>query len=379
MFNKKLIIQSIRNMPNQMPSDEETVEIILYFKTVIAQVLKKRGLKVGTQLTIGGKKISWSTDDQLSSHKKATGTEHEIEQELFMEFFSLEFIGKSGWIEKNLKMVQGLNDEELWRKFDNRAMNVLRQSLPKSYMEEISEERPERMWLKTELPPDEIEIVFEGAIRSKKIGNEEVEGLMAVEDKIVSALEIMDKSTESRKKKLEKHMDILIDKLMKADIEEVDFKEFYNVIRNKFYNQPQIFIRQLQNKFKDQTLISRYLINTFPSEECFRAIYDREGFLQNLLLKHGNNWEVVLAKIAIKEEAKNKLKPGMNPKEKQLVVQELKDFYRKWLPNINSQHILRYPKSEIKKKPKDLDKILQNFAHLLYERMLQANQNSEND
>jgi len=169
MFNKNKIIQAIRNMPDRMPSDEEAVEIMLYFKTVIGQKLKKRGLKIGTQLTIGGKKISWSTDDQLSPRKKAVGTEHEIEQELFMEFFSLEFIGKSGWIEKNLKMLQGLSDEELWSKFDNRAMNVLRQSIPKSHMEKIDEERPERMWLKTEVPLDEVKIVFEGAIRTKEV------------------------------------------------------------------------------------------------------------------------------------------------------------------------------------------------------------------
>ncbi len=154
MFNKKLIIQAIRNMPDQMPSDNETVEIILYFKIIIGQILKKRALKDGTQLTIGGKMISWSA-----------GTEHEIEQELFMEFFELEFIGKSGWIEKNLKMVQGLNDEDLWRKFDNRALNILRQSIPKSHMEDIDEKRPERMWLPSKLKPDEIEIVFEGSIK----------------------------------------------------------------------------------------------------------------------------------------------------------------------------------------------------------------------
>jgi len=203
---------------------------------------------------------------------------------------------------------------------------------------------------------------------------------MAAEDKVVKALGVIDRAMEPMKKKLERHMDALIDKLMQSDIEEIpDFKEFYNEIRNKFYNQPQIFTRHLRNKFKDQTLISRYLIAIFPLEECFQAIYDREGFLKELLLKHGNNWETVLAKIAVKEEAKKKLKPGMNPKEKQLIVQELKDFYRKWLPNISSQHILRYQKSEIKKEVQDLDKILQNFAHLLYEHMLRANQNGEND
>lgn len=369
MFNKGKIIQAVRSMPDQMPSDDETVEIILYFKTVIGQVLKKRSLKVGTQLTIGGKEISWSA-----------GTEHEIEQELFMEFFSLEIVREGGWIEKNLKMVQGLNDEELWRKFDNKAMNILRQSLPKSYMEEISEERPERMWLKTELPPDEIEIVFEGAIKSKKIGDEEVKGLMAIEDKIIDALGAMDRSTESAKKKLDKHMDDLIKELMKTDAEEIPFKEFYDEIRTKYYNQPQIFVRQLQNKFKDQTLICHYLIITFPSEESFRAIYEpREIFLQNLFLKYGNSWEAVLAKIAVREEAKMKLKPGMNPKEKQLAVQEMKEFYRKWLPGLSSQQILRYVKSEIKKEVQDLDKILQSFAHILYEYMLRANQNGEND
>lgn len=357
MFNKGKIIQAVRSMPDQMPSDDETVEIILYFKIVISQVLKKRGLKIGTQLTIAEKKISWD------------GVGAEIEQELFMEFFSLEFIGKSGWIEKNLKMVQGLNDEKLWRKFDNRAMNVLKQSIPKSHMEKIDEERPERMWLKTELPPDEIEIVFEGSIKSKKIGDEEVEGIMAAEDKIVSALEAMDRSTESTKKKLDKHMDDLIEKLMKGDAEEIPFKEFYDEIRNKFYNQPQIFIRHLQNKFKDQILICHYLIITFPSEECFRAIYDREGYLRDLFLKRGNNWETVLAKIAVKEEAKKKLKPGMNPKNKQMLVKEMKDFYRKWLPYLRTEHLFMYAKAKIKKESKDLDKILQNFSHLLYAHM----------
>lgn len=380
MFNKKLIVQAIRNMPNQMPSDDEATEIMLYFKTVIGQKLKKRSLKIGTQLTIGGKKISWSTDDQLSPHKKAVGTEHEIEQELFMEFFSLEFIGKSGWIEKNLKMLQGLSDGELWRKFDNKAMSILRHSLPKSHMEEIDEERPERMWLKTEVPLDEIEIVFEGAIRTKEVDGKEVSGLMAAEDKVVKALGVIDRSMEPMKKKLERHMDALIDKLMQSDIEEIpDFKEFYDTIRRKFYDQPQTFIRHLQDKFKDQTLISRYLINTFPSEECFRAIYDKEGFLKELLLKHGKEWETILAKIAVKEEAKKKLKSGMSSQSKQLAVREIKEFYRKWLPDINSQHILRYAKSEIKKEPQDLNKILQNFAHLLYEHMLRANQNGEND
>jgi len=368
MFNKKLVIQAIRNMPDRMPSDDETVEIILYFKTVIGQKLKKRGLKVGTQLTIGGKKISWSTDDQLSPHKKASGTEHEIEQELFMEFFSLEFIGKAGWIEKNLKMLQGLSDEELWRKFDNKAMSILRHSLPKSHMEKIDEEHPQRQWLPSELKPDEIEIGY---------GAEELG-----EDNVIRALEVVDRSMEPIKIKMNKHMDALIDKIMQSNIEEVpDFKEFYDTIRRKFYDQPQTFIRHLQDKFKDQTLISRYLINTFPSEECFRAIYDREGFLKELLFKHGKEWETILAKIAVKEEAKKKLKSGMSPQSKQLAVREIKEFYRKWLPDINSQHILRYAESEIKKEAQNLDAVLQNFAHLLYEHMLRdkTNQNNKND
>lgn len=369
MFNKKLIIQAIRNMPSQMPSNEETVEIILYFKTIIGQILKKRGLKIGTQLNIGGKLISWST-----------GTEHEIEQELFMEFFSLEFIGKSGWIEKNLKLLQELNDEEVWRKFDNKATNIVRQSIPKSHMEDIDEERPERMWLPSELKPGEIEIGYEAEIKTKTVGGKEVEGILAAEDSVVKALEAVDRSAEPMKKKLEKHMDDLIDKLIRSDIKEIpDFKEFYNEIRNKFYSCPEIFITQLQNKFKDQSLVCHYLVATFPSEESFRAIFDREGFLKELFFKHGNDWESALAKISVKEEAQKKLRSGMSSKEKQIAVREIKDFYRKYLPNLTSQQIIRYAQSTIKKKPEDLDAILQNFAHLLYEHLLQANQNGEND
>ncbi len=360
MFNKKSIIQAIRNMPDQMPSDDETVEIILYFKIVISQVLKKRGLKIGTQLTIAEKKISWD------------GVGAEIEQELFMEFFELELIGKSGWIEQNLKMIRGLNDEELWRKFDNRAINVLRQSLPKSHMEALDEERPERMWLPSELKSDEIEIVFEGSIKSKIVGGKEVEGIMAAEDKIVNALGVIDKSMEPMKKKLDEHMDILIDKIMRSSVEKFpDFREFYDEIRTKFYNQPKTFIKYLQDKFKDQTLICHYLIATFPSEESFRAIFEPlEMFLQNLLLKYGGEWQLVLAKIAIREEAKMKLKSGMNSKEKQIAVKEIKDFYKEWLPNLRIEHILRYAKVKIKKEVQDLDKILQNFAHLLYGHVL---------
>ena len=124
-----------------------------------------------------------------------------------------------------------------------------------------------------------------------------------MEASVVEALEVLDRSAEPMKKRLEKHTDDLIDKIIQGNIKKIpDFKEFYNEIRNTYCDQPQIFIRQLQNKFKDQPLISRYLINTFPSEESFRAILDREGFLKELLFKHGNNWEVVLAKIAVKEE-----------------------------------------------------------------------------
>jgi len=388
MFDKSKIIQAIRNMPNQMPSEEETVEIILYFKTAISQVLKKRGLKIGTQLNIRGKIISWSTDDQISPHKKAIGTEHEIEQELFMEFFSLKIIcetGEEGWIEKNLNTLQGLDDEEIWRRFDNRALNVLRHSIPKSHMEKIDEKRPQRQWLPTELPPDVVEQCYEAMLPEKtrlRYGgaDETLRGDDAWASKACDALQAFDRSMEPMKKKLDKHMDKLIDNLMEIKIEKIpDFKDFYNEVRYKFYNQPQTFIRHLQNKFKDQPLINRYLMFTFPSEESFRAIYDRKGFLKELLLKYGDEWEIILAKIAIKEEAKKKLKSGMSPKGKQVAVQEMKEFYRKWLPDLNSQHILRYAKSEIKKELKDFDKILQNFAHLLYEHILKANQNQEND
>lgn len=404
MFSKKLIIQAIRNMPDKMPNDEIT-EIISYFRTVIGQIYKKRGIESGTQLFIAKKEYTYDLNRQGQL----------LNEDEFINVLLVEFFFNGGWIKKHKNKFKNLNDKELWRKFDNRACKLLRDSIPISYMEEIIREaepgeeiiyssrqhgdititeydefggvknvcikkakpikivQPELQWKKTELPPGEIEIVYEGKIPDKVSDNGEIiTGIMAAEEATVSLSEIIEGSHKQMGTRIRESMDEIINELMRVDKKLPSFKEFYESVKDGVYNRPQVFTNRLQRTFKDQLLISRYLIITFPSEENFRAIYEpRKIFLQNLFLKHGGDWQLILARIAIKREVQKKLKSEMGPKKKQIIVKELKEFYRKWLPTLRTEHIFIYAKTKIKKEPKDLDKLIQNFAHILYEELLE--------
>ncbi|GAI81290.1 unnamed protein product, partial [marine sediment metagenome] len=233
--------------------------------------------------------------------------------------------------------------------------------------------QPELQWKKTALPPDKIEIAYEAAIpdRINSDGNI-ITGLLAAEEKVISLSELADRTAKPVAIKIRESMDGIISEIIGTENQLPNFKDFFENMKDKFHNQPQVFIKQLQNQFKDQPLISRYLVATFPSEESFRAIYDKKGYLTDLLLRHGNDWQVILAKIAVKAEAQKKLKSRINLRGKQKAVKEMKEFYRKYLPNLRTAHIFQYAKGKIKE-PKNLDKMLQNVAHLLYEEILKEN------
>lgn len=406
IFDKSRVIRIIKKVPI-IPNDNEIQEIRFYFKTVIGNVYKKRGLKSGTQLFINKKEYSYTLN-----HQGQLLNEEEFINVLFMELFS-----NGGWLEKHQDEFKDLSDDEVWKKTNNRAYKLLRDSIPKSYMEEICEECepgekiigdsrqhgdmktttfdefgnvksvkmkkakpirviPSRQYQKSQVPVNKIEIGYEGTIPDK-IGDDGkvVTGIMAAEEKAVNPLEIFGRSHKPVAVKIKESMDKIIDKIIKADKEAPTFPEFLNNLKDKFYNHPEIFIKQLRNKYKDQPLISRYLVNTFPSEESFRAIYNtRETFLKELFFKYSSKWEKVLARIAVKAEARKKLRSGMSGKGKIAATQEMLEFYRTWIPGLRREHLFMYAKSEIKKKPEDLNKMLQNFAHIIYEDLLKKGQ-----
>lgn len=400
MFNKKLIIQAIKNMPDRMPSDGETKEIRFFFKTVIGNIYKKRGLKPMTQLVIAGQEYTYNLN-----YEGKLLNEEEFVNVLFISLFSNE-----GWLEKHQDKFKDLNDDEVWKKFNNRAYKLLKDSLPTSYMADIFREAkpgekieyatrqpsdcvvteydefggvknvriekakpikilaPELQWKKTELPPNVIEIVYEGSIPEKidSDGNV-ITGLAAAEDRGVNPLELADRTGEPIRVRMRESNEKMDGGIMKNQGEKLPtFREFYDGIAHDVYNHPEIFYRLFESEYKDLPLIVRFLIVTFPSEEGFKAIYDRKGYLTDLLLKYGKEWMIILAKKAIKVEAQKKLKSRMSLREKQLAVKEMKEFYRKYMPGLRTEHIFQYSRSKLKKKEEDLDKTLQNFAHLLY-------------
>lgn len=244
----------------------------------------------------------------------------DAEHTLYLELFT-----QNKWIEKNRSKLRALESEKLYQKFEIKAFYLV----SKGKQNIVS-------------------------------GIEDIENII-VADPDGSPFGIIS-SHGSRMRELSNIVtNGYLDKIVKKG-----FKEFCQGMRKSG-----ALVDCLKKKYQDTELIARWLCYSFPAPECFEALLSpKEIFLQSLLLKYGERWEIVIASASVKAEIAKTL--GKEGKAKQKIINELRKFYSQYIPNLTKQVIEGYYQpalEQLAKRVKDPEnsRMLRSFLAILWE------------
>jgi len=233
------------------------------------------------------------------------------------------------YIKKNRKELLILNDDQLWYKVKNYVQNQLDKLIPGKVKEQ-----------------DDL-----------------LDSAIALSDTVERR---QARSLKEDQKRLNKFLDNLIDSERESP---ASLEEFCQ--EHKRYSK--IILLYLKRKYEDMPLISRWLEMTFQVKKAaFEAvILPKEVFLQSLFLKYGSEWELTIAKEAVKAETAKRL-AGKTSENRRKIVEEIKDYYREYFPQLTSQQVRSYFKPENRRIDKilkngEIDKSYKNLMKLLYE------------
>ncbi|MFC2163624.1 hypothetical protein ACFLT2_01355 [Acidobacteriota bacterium] len=403
-MNKNLVLNAIRKaIRGEQPRGEESFALDEYIAAKVHQVIKRLGIRNGIPIFIYGKELTFSWS--------AIG---DICHELYMEFFSFSSIceaGEAGWIEKNRTNLVNLSDEELWAKFDNRAYNWLRRLLNRgSHILEINPDihHSDTVLIEYDGRGDaHVRIERAKPVESKKLDRDERIGkgteasvcfsaqfpTYKTEDNefapgLENAIKCMhselghginvSRGHENRVQEARREvMDDIISKMSESQVE--DYAKFFKRYLEKFGN-PEILARHLRRKYMLVELVARWLWAIFPDDICFEALNQpADTFLRNVYIRYGSTWQTYIAQKAVKAEAVKKLS-GKTGEVRKKTTDEIKSYYRKFIPSLTTQQIEGYFEPEFRrlsdraKSPK-FQTLLQNYINLLWEDHRESKEN----
>jgi hypothetical protein len=322
----KIIPAIRRRWENKMPCAAETETLFKYFEMKSTHFLCSK-IPSGKEITLCGEEFIFCYDNKRVDHS----AKDYICNTLFLHFFS-----DDGWIMKN-SAYQNLSDDELFDKFDDRMLNVLRDAVPKKQRKIISMAEA-RDYFKDD-GRDNWEDVRDGVDIVTK--DEEFEAKVTRDIKR-SGQHFEDESSIREKGRA------LCDDLIDVLIGSIDgYKNVYDFkakLIKEFGSNPAILTNYIRQKYKHYPLVQRWLINIFPERiEPYRAISkakrdDQGSFIEELYWKYGADWEKKIAYEAASYEGARRLE-GKPFEDRQEILKEMVDFYRKYAKSIRWQKI----------------------------------------
>lgn len=367
----KIVPAIRRKFENGMPTSEEQEVLFKYFEMKATHELC-RHIPSGTRITLCGQEIIFSYEDETDESAK-----QEICSVLFMEFFS-----DDGWILKNIKY-RDLNDDELWDKFGNRTYNVLRQAVPEAETDIVVDEENPQAQFKAGRKRPVIRAMSELQRDDRDTYQDEQDGAdIVTQDDEMEANVVRDIENESPLPKDESVIedkekalsDDLLDQLIGNIKDYTNIYDFKAKLMKEFGDHPEILTDYIKQKYRDDPLVERWLVNIFPERiEPYSAISkakrgDQKAFVEELYWKY-DDWERAVAYEAARYEAGRRLvdKPF---DEREKILREMVDFYRKYAPSIRRQKIEEYAvtaRNTIMKGGKNTKSNKEKLINLLWE------------
>lgn len=374
----KIIPAIRRRWENKMPTGEETVILYEYFEMKSTHFLCSK-IPSGTRVTLCGTEFIFSYEnfEEADEYKIDHSAKDEINNILFEHFF----LGDC-WIQKNIKY-RDLDDDELFDKFDDRTYNVLRDAVQGETDIDVDEDNPQAQFkAKTKRPvikaEAELQHEYKDTWEDKQDGADIITKHEELEAKVVRDIEGDGQHFDDESRVREKGR-ALCDDLIDVLIGSIDgYKNIYDFkakLVKEFGEDPEILTNYIRQKYKHYPLVERWLVNIFPERiEPYSAISkakrgDQKSFIEELYWKYGADWERKIAYEASSYEGARRLE-GKPFEERQEILKEMVDFYRKYAKSIRWQKIEESAltaRNTIKKESKNRKSHEEKLINLLWE------------